>query len=130
VTTYRANYALLDIREHLGTDSDDLDVPWATFAGDATSPATFSVPTDDPVDAYVELQAYDVGEYGHEILVNGDALTGFDVPPGTGWEYWMDTITGASLQQGENDLQVVRDTDGEDGFVVGTVTVHWKEPVE
>lgn len=124
----RANYALLDVMEHLGPDEEGLDVPWATFAGNRTAEQSFAVPAE-PSEAYFALQAFDVGEYGHEVLVNGDPVSGFDLPPSPGWQYWMDAITGAELVEGENTLRVVRDRDTADGFVVGTVAVHWKEPV-
>lgn len=127
---YRANYTLVDFQEHLGTDADALNVPWAEFAGNRSSAHEFVVPTADPRDAYLELQAYDVGEYGHDILLNGESLTGFDIPPDNGWQYWMDSVTGASLREGENTLRVLRDPESTDEFVVGSVTVHWREPVE
>jgi hypothetical protein len=130
MTDRRANYALIDIREHLGADKEALDVPWAEFVGDETTEYSFTVPSEDVTDAYVELQAYDVGAYGHEIVVNGDRLSGFDVPPNEGWQYWMDSVTGAHLVEGENTIHVARDVDTRDEFVVGTVTVHWREPVE
>lgn len=126
----RANYALIDFREHLGEDAEALDVPWADFVGDATSEETFTVPTDDAVDPYVELQAYDVESYGHEIVVNGERLSGFDIPPAEGWQYWMDHLTGAALVEGENTIAIERDTGASDEFVVGTAVVNWREPVE
>jgi hypothetical protein len=125
----RANYVLLDFMEFLGDDEEALDVPWADFAGNRSSEQRFDVPTDDPTEAYVTVQAFDVGVYGHEILVNGDPVSGFDVPPGDGWQLWMDSITGAELVEGENTIRFVRDSDSDDSFVVGTVAVHWKEPV-
>jgi len=130
MTDYRANYAMVSLQEQLGEDRDDLDVPWATFAGDETDVHTFEVTTDEPVEPYVEMQVYDVGSYDHELLINGEALSGFDVPTGHGWQYWMDTVTTARLREGENTLQFRRDTESDDSFVVGTLTVNWKEPVE
>lgn len=130
MTTYRANYALCSVLEHLGPSDDSLDVPWAEFAGDRSSAYEFTVPTDAATDVYVELQAYDVESFGHEILLNGDPLTGFDLPPGEGWQYWMDRATGTSLREGENTFRIRRDTETRDAFAVGTVVVNWKEPVE
>ena len=95
---------------------------------------TFSLPhddlpaTDDVTDAYVQLQAYDVGTYGHDIRLNEQSLSGFDIPPSQGWQSWMDTITGTALQEGENTLQFVREADSNDSFVVGNVVVNWREP--
>ena len=126
---HRANYALLPVLEQLGP-SEQRGLPWAEFAGNRSSALEFEVPTDDVVDPYVEVQAYDVGQYGHEILVNGDPLTGFDLPPGEGWQQWLDAITGASLAAGTNTIQIHRDTATDDAFAVGNLIVHWKEPVE
>lgn len=130
MTEYRANYAMVSLQEQLGPDREALDVPWATFSADESDVHTFEVPTDDPVEPYVQMQVYDVGSYDHELQINGQALSGFDLPMGQGWQYWMDTVTAARLREGENTLQFRRDTDSEDSFVVGTLTVNWKEPVE
>lgn len=126
----RANYTLLSFQEQLGTDPEHLDVPWAEFVGDHSSTLEFTVPTDDATEPYVELQAYDVDKWHHELRINGDELSGFDVPPTDGWQYWMDAITAADLREGTNTLDVRRDTSTRDSFVVGTAVVHWKEPVE
>lgn len=126
----RANYSQVNLAAHLGPNEHQLDLPWAKYHGDRTAEETFEVSTADPTDAYLELQAYDVGDYGHEILVNGKALTGFDIPPSDGWQLWMDTVTGSALQPGENTVQVARDVDSADSFAVGTLIVHWREPVD
>jgi len=125
----RANYALVTVLEQLGPSADALDVPWAEFAGDKSSVYEFTAPAD-ATDAYLELQAYDVGSFDHEILLNGEPLSGFDLPPAEGWQYWMDAVTEERLQAGENRLQIRRDTASEDAFAVGNVVVNWKEPVE
>ncbi|MFC6863124.1 hypothetical protein ACFQGE_06570 [Halomicroarcula sp. GCM10025817] len=127
---YRANYARCAFQQHLGPSADSLDVPWAEFTGDASDERIFEVPTADPRDAYVEMQVFDVGDYGHDILVNGAALSGFDIATGDRWQYWMDTLAVDHLREGENTLQFRRNTDGDDAFVVGTVIVNWREPVE
>ena len=129
MTDRRANYALVTFMEHLGAAESQLDVEWAKFVGDRTTELTFEVPTGDPTDGYLQLQAYDVGTYGHDILLNGQSVSGFDIPPAQGWQSWMDTITGAALQAGENTIRVVREEGSNDSFVVGNVVVNWREPV-
>jgi len=128
MTDRRANYALVTFMEHLGQAESHLDVEWAEFVGDETSERTFEVPTDDPTDAYLHLQAYDVETYGHEIILNGESLSGFDIPPAQGWQSWMDDITGAALREGVNTLRFVQEDESNDSFVVGNVVVNWKEP--
>ncbi|WP_132059651.1 DUF7383 domain-containing protein [Halorussus amylolyticus] len=128
--SHRANYALVNVSAHLGPMRDAIDVPWADFVGDATPKHEFEVPTADTSDAYLGLQAFRVDDYGHEILINGEQLSGFDVPPADGWQYWEDALTHAELREGTNTLQVVRDEESDDSFAVNNVTVHWREPVE
>jgi hypothetical protein len=127
--THRANYALLPILEHLGPTEDSLSVDWAEFVGERTTRHEFTVPVADVRDVYVELQVYEVGDFGHEIVLNGDPLTGFDIPPGDGWQYWMDSLGEASLQTGTNSLQILRDRSGDDAFAVGNAVVNWRDPV-
>lgn len=123
----RANYATVYVGALLAPDGQTLNLDWATNAGNETGPYEFTVPAARPTDAYLGIQAFDVSEYGHEILINDTPLGGFDLPPNEGWQYWVDTITGASLREGTNTLRFLRDTDTRDAFAIGTVTVHWKE---
>ncbi|MFC6787379.1 DUF7383 domain-containing protein [Halobaculum halobium] len=128
--TERATYATVYLGAQLSATESALDLDWADDAGDRTDDHEFEVSTDDPREAYLEIQAFDVAEYGHEVLVNGDPLTGFDIPPNEGWQLWSDTVTGVDLREGTNTLAVARDTDTDDAFAVGTVRVHWKAAVD
>ena len=76
------------------------------------------------------MQVCDVSEFSHGIRLDGESLTGFDIDPGDGWQYWMDTISAGHLQAGDNTIQFRRDTETDDAFVVGPAVVHWTEPVE
>jgi len=127
--SYRANYALVNVGCHLGPDGDGLDVEWADYVGDATPEFEFTVPTGDATDAYVGLQAFRIGRYGHDLRINGESLAGFDVPPADGWQYWEDALAEVSLVEGTNALRIVRDDATDDSFAVNNVTVHWREPV-
>ncbi|NHN64595.1 hypothetical protein G9463_15000 [Haloarcula sp. JP-Z28] len=126
----RANYALCEFQQHLGPAADSLDVPWAEYTGNSTDPVSFNIPASSSADPYVEMQVFDVEDFNHEIVVNGEPLSGFDIAPGEGWQLWMDTIAPERLHLGENTIQFRRNTDSKDAFVVGSVTVHWTEPVE
>ncbi|QLG29092.1 hypothetical protein HUG10_16835 [Halorarum halophilum] len=123
-----ANYATVYVGAQLSPDGVRLDLDWADAVGDVTDEYEFEVPTDEPSDPFLGIQAFDVGEYGHEIVLNGESLSGFDIPPNDGWQYWADSVTGVSLVEGTNTLALERDGDTDDAFAVGTVRVHWKEP--
>lgn len=127
--SFRANYALVYVGAQLGPEKDALEVDWAEFVGDKSPVFEFDVPTADTIDAYLTLQAFDVGAFGHQVLINDESLGGFDIPPNEGWQYWMDALTEVALEEGTNTIQIVRDTDTDDSFVVGNVTVHWREPI-
>lgn len=114
----------------LAPEGRELNLDWATDAGDETAAHEFEVPTDDASDAYIGIQAFDVEEYGHEIRVNGESLSGFDIPPNEGWQYWVDTLADVPLRAGTNRLRIARDTDTRDAFAIGSVIVRWKEPVD
>ena len=124
----RANYASVHVGAQLAPEGRALNLEWADDAGDRTDAYEFEVATADPRDAFLGVQAFDVGEYGHELLLNGEALSGFDIPPNEGWQYWVDSVTGATLTEGTNTLEVARDEGTRDAFAVGTVWVHWQEP--
>jgi hypothetical protein len=125
----RANYATVYVGAQLAPEGLELDLDWADSVGDETTTYEFDVPTHDATDGYVGIQAFDVGAYGHEILINGDPMSGFDIPPNDGWQYWVDTFADAvSLTEGVNHLRIARDAESDDAFAVGSVTVHWKEP--
>ena len=125
----RANYATMYVGAQLAPETRKLDLDWADDVGDETAALEFDVPTADPTDGYVGIQAFDVGEYGHEILINNNPINNFDIPPNEGWQYWVDTFGDAvSLSEGRNSVRIVRDEETTDAFAVGTVTIHWKEP--
>ncbi|MGM0604083.1 MAG: DUF7383 domain-containing protein [Halobacteriota archaeon] len=124
LTTYETIY----VGEQLGPSTFALDLDWAEHVGDTTTEHEFTVETADPTDALVGVQAFDVGTYGHEIVINDEPLSGFDIPPNDGWQYWVDTVTGTSLIEGSNTIRVDRDTDTTDTFAIGSIVVQWKRP--
>lgn len=126
---YRATYATLDVRAQLAPEDVELDLEWAANVGDVTDTYEFEIRTADPRDGLIGIQAFDVGEYGHEVELNGETLSGFDLPPGDGWQYWVDSVTGSALREGVNAIRIRRNSAGDDAFAVGTVVVHWKEPL-
>jgi len=115
---HRANYTTVYLGALLGPDGHRLELDWADDVGDATADHEFSVPTADATDALVGVQAFDVGDYGHEIRVNGEALSGFDIPPNDGWQHWVDTVTNVDLREGDNTVALHRDPDSVDAFAV------------
>lgn len=125
----RSNHALVSFQAELGPEDASLGLEWADHVGDATPDRAFEVHTDDARDAFVGIQAYGVGDYGHEVIVNDTPLTGFDLPPHDNWQYWLDSVTGTALRDGTNRIRIERDVESDDCFAVGTVLVQWTEPI-
>ena len=125
----RADFRAITFNEHLGDQAGDINAPWAPFMGNQTSVKTFNVDGVPTGEAYVLLQVYDVHSSGHKILVNGTDLAGFDIPQHPAedrWQTWMDVMESGLLKQGANTIQITRQSGG-DNFIVGNVTVNWRE---
>ena len=124
----RADFEIINFSSHLGDKKSDIKAPWATFHGDVSPVKNFFI-GQRPVGAgYLLVQAYNVNNENHRILVNGIELGGFDIPTESGWQTWMDVIQVGVLKQGNNTIQIKRTTGG-DNFIVANVTVHWREVV-
>lgn len=100
-----------------------------SFVGDQTSLLNFYVDgVILPPWIYLIVTAYDVHNYGHRILINGQDLPGFDIPPAPGrWQTWMSVVPIPLIQKGYNTIQIKRDTSTGDNFAIGTVAIHWRE---
>ena len=125
----RSDFRMIDFNEHLGDNAADLNVPWATFKGDKTTLKTFHIDGNPKGEAYLIIQAYNVQEYTHKILINGTPLAGVSIPKGPSevrWQTSMDRIE-PQLKPGPNKIQIERDPKTTNNFVVGKVVVQWRE---
>ena len=125
----RATYETVFIGEQLGPEDIRLALEWAEYVGDETREVTIDI-DGEPTDGLFGLQAFEVGTYGHEVVINGEPLSGFDIPPNDGWQYWMDALTGATLQSGENTIKIVRDPGSDDAFAIGMMVLQWKDSAD
>jgi hypothetical protein len=80
-------------------------------------------------DGYLLVTVRSVDSDKHRIRINGQELSGFDIPlpPGNtnAWFTYMDRIQPGVLKPGTNTLQIVRSAN--DNFVIRDVVVHWRE---
>jgi len=126
----RADYRLVMFHEHLGDKAKDIKVSWAPFVGNQTTVRNFYIDGVPTGEAFLILQVYDIHSSGHKILINGTDLGGFDIPKAPGvWQIWMDRIDTTKLKQGNNSIQIVRDANTGDNFIVGSVLIQWRESV-
>ncbi len=108
------------------------DFEWVTFdeTFTAASPShtrQFGVEGNPVRNAYLLIQVFGVNAPNHEIFINGNRLTSFDVPPHAGnqWITWMDGIPYGFLQSGGNDITIRRTSN--DDFRVANVVISWRE---
>ena len=80
-------------------------------------------------DGYLLITVRSVDTANHSIQINGQHLSGFDIPmpPGDSdaWFTYMDRIQPNALHGGTNNVQITRV--GNDNFVVKDLVVHWRE---
>ena len=107
------------------------DFNWIPFTHDFTALSP-SFAVDFPIegepidDGYLLITAHNVSWQTHQIYVNGQELSGWDIPiHNPGWQTWMDRIPSGLLHTGTNSIMVVRAAD--DDFTTKDIIVHWRE---
>jgi hypothetical protein len=80
-------------------------------------------------EGYLLVTARSVDSQNHEISINGQNMSGFDIPlpPGNSdaWLTYMDRIGGNVLHGGLNQIRITRMAN--DDFVVKDLVVHWRK---
>ena len=107
------------------------DFNWMPFTHDFTALEP-SLSVDFPIegtpidDGYLLITAHNVSWQTHQIYINSQELSGWDIPiHSSGWQTWMDRIPSGVLQSGTNSIMVVRAAD--DDFTTKDIVVHWRE---
>lgn len=110
------------------------DFAWINFdfqfnANNTQVTRTFNV-EGNPLNSgngYLLIQGFDIERDNHRILINGQDLPSFDLPP-TGnnvWTTWMDRVPQSFLNQGDNRITIRRE--GPEDFFIANVVVQWRE---
>jgi len=130
----QADFRIVNFNEHLGNNVGDLKVPAGfgsfNFKGNMSTVKSFVIDNPPvPNEAYLLIQTFDVNDPGHKIRINGVDLPLEDLPSHPAenkWQTGMKKITGTTLKQGVNTIQIIRAAGG-DNFLIGDVVVHWRE---
>ena len=107
------------------------DFNWIPFTHDFTEndpTLTVEFPIEGtPIDdGYLLITAHNVTFQDHQISINNEQLSGFDIAMhSSGWQTWMDRIPSGVLQSGTNSITLVRI--GNDDFSTKDIVVHWRE---
>lgn len=97
---------------------------------EANFPVELNVPLEAIVDdGFLLITVRSVDSASHTIQINGQNLSGFDIPlppaNSDAWLTYMDRIQPNVLHVGTNNIQITRV--GNDDFVVKDLVVNWRE---
>jgi hypothetical protein len=123
-----SSFAVISFDEHLGDNVADHTAPGFTFTGNQTSVRNFNISGIPVGTGYLIVQTFDVQNKGHRILVNGADLPGQDLvrTSKNRWQDVMDIIPEGFLRQGNNTIQILRASGG-DNILIGKVAINWLE---
>lgn len=129
-----ANFENLTFNEHLGNNRGDLPSFGTSFVGDTSRLASFNIENPPIDDGYVLMSLWDVQNNSHKIELNGIDLfasRNFAYQVGSHkTSNWVIPFNSNILRQGNNTLQILRDTSDGDNFHIYTAIVNWKEEVQ
>ena len=126
----RANFAVVTFLAHLGNVESDLDAADIyTFVGNQTPVKDFRIERKPVGKGYITLQLCNVHSPDHRIKINGQDLSAKDLPLNAEhWFAWFDIIDAGILKQGDNTIQIVQASRG-DNFLIGSAIINWREEV-
>ncbi len=129
-----ANFENIIFNEHLGNNRGDIPSFGTDFVGDASRLANFNI-ENPPVDnGYILISLWDVQRVSHKVELNG-----IDLFASQNFAYqvasnnvsnWVIPFNSNIIRQGNNSLQILRNTGEGDNFHIYTAIVHWKEEVQ
>jgi hypothetical protein len=128
----KTNFKTIIFNQHLGDDSDDLPTfSGMSFVGDQTTLVNFNIENTPIEKGYLLLHLWDLEEQSESIELNGVNVfegkhTGHQLGSHKASIFLL-PIEESILKQGNNTLQIKRDSSKGDNFHIYTVVVNWKE---
>ncbi len=129
--TQSSNFVIVPIHQHLGDNKSDISAPSYSYRGDVSDRYTFTVSTTPVGQGYLLAQVFGSSFQGHMITINGQNVTDFNGNFGaTGKRNWG-TLTAIVddnvLKQGTNTIQIQRNADSADNFLVDNIIINWQQ---
>ena len=129
-----ANFENIIFNEHLGNNRGDLPSFGTDFVGDTSRLANFNIEHPPIDDGYGLISLWGVNKNSHKVELNGiDLLASGSFAYQVGshkTSNWLIPFNSNILRQGNNSLQMLRDTSDGDNFHIYTAIVNWKEEVQ
>ena len=129
--TQSSNFVIVPIHQHLGDNKSDISAPGYPYRGDVSDRYTFTINTTPVGNGYLLAQVFGSSSQGHMITINGQNVTDFNGDFGaTGKRNWG-TLTAIVddnvLKQGTNTIQIQRNADSADNFLVDNIIINWQQ---
>ncbi|MEJ7642436.1 MAG: hypothetical protein WKF36_09625 [Candidatus Nitrosocosmicus sp.] len=129
--TQSSNFVIVPIHQHLGDNKSDIFSPGYPFRGDVSDRYTFTLNTAPVGKGYLLAQVFGSSFQGHMVTINGQNVTDSNGNFGdTGKRNWG-TLTAIVddnvLKQGANTIQIQRNADSPDNFLVDNIIINWQQ---
>ncbi len=125
-----SDFVIVPIHQHLGDNKSDIFAPSYSYRGDVSDTFNFTIDTVPVGKSYLLTQVYGSYFQGHTIIANGQNVTSPNGNFGsTGYGNWA-TLTvlleDNVLKQGPNTIQILRNIDTSDNFLIDNILVNWQ----
>ena len=129
--TQSSSFVIVPIHQHLGDNKSDISAPSYPYRGDVSDRYTFTINTTPVGQGYLLAQVFGSSFQGHMITINGQNVTDFNGNFGaTGKRNWG-TLTAIVddnvLNQGTNTIQIQRNSDSTDNFLIDNIIINWQQ---
>lgn len=127
-----SNYAVVQVHQHLGDNKSDILSPTYPFRGDVSDTFTFTINNATFGQGYLLAQVFGSLSIGHTIILNGEEITatgGNFGLTGNNWGTLIATIDEGVLRQGQNAIQIQRNPNSTDNFLIDNVIINWHQQI-
>jgi hypothetical protein len=129
-----SNFVAVPIEQHLGDNKNDIFAPGFPFRGDISNTFNFTIDTPNPVgQSYLLIQIFGSYSQGHTININGQNVTSpqgiLDNIGDGNWATLTVIMDDGILKSGSNNIQILRNIDSPDNFLIDNIVVNWQYPI-
>jgi hypothetical protein len=129
--TQSSNFVIVPVHQHLGDNKSDISAQGYPYRGDVSDRYTFTINTTPVGQGYLLAQVFGSSFQGHLITINGQNVTDFNGNFGaTGQRNWgtlAAIVDDTVLKQGANTIQIQRNADSTDNFLVDNIIINWQQ---
>lgn len=125
-----SSFIVVPIQQHLGDNKNDIFAPSYPFRGDISDTFNFTIDTTPVGQSYLLVQVFGSYSQGHTIAINGHNVStpqgGFGNTSDGNWATLTIIIDQGILKAGSNNLQIMRNIDSPNNFLIDNIVVSWQ----